>query len=85
MDRCLGGAFTAAEEFVPEPARKAAEVTQHSGLHTLHANGQSYSLVQVIKVEQLLVGQRANTPPTVMPDMQAQRHGVSDYQMSLGL
>lgn len=39
--------------------------------------------MQIITIEQLLAGQRPKTPPTLMPYTQAQRHRVSDDQISL--
>jgi hypothetical protein len=66
-----------------EPTKGMVEAAQHSGIYTLHANGQGFPKVQIISVEQLLAGKRANTPPTLMPYTQAQRHQVSDDQISL--
>ena len=55
-----------------EPTKGMVEAARHSGIYTLHANGQGFPKVQIMTVEQLLAGQRPKTPPTLMPYTQAQ-------------
>jgi len=68
-----------------EPTKGMVEAAHHSGIYTLHVNGQGFPKVQIITVEQLLAGRRPRTPPTLMPYTQAQRHAVGADQMTLGL
>lgn len=67
-----------------EPTKGMVEAANRSGIYTLHANGGTFPKAQIITVAQLLAGQRLKAPPTIRPYTEAQRHEVSDNQLTFG-
>lgn len=56
-----------------EPTRGMTDAAQHAGIYTWPWNQANYPKVQVITVPQLLAGETANLPPSLLPYVAAQR------------
>src|SRR6266542_3150474 len=66
------------------PTRGMEEAARHSGTFTWPFNQQSYPLVQLLTVRDLLSGQRPKMPTPFLPYIQARRLAESAEQLILG-
>jgi hypothetical protein len=55
------------------PTNAMIDAANHSGVYTYPVNHQNYPAVQILTVEELLVGKRPNMPGTLLPYFQAKR------------
>ncbi len=56
-----------------EPTRGMVDAADHGGTYRWPVNGQTFPRVQIVTVEQLLVGQSPRTPPSLLPYIAASR------------
>jgi site-specific DNA-methyltransferase (adenine-specific) len=66
-----------------EPTPGVLDAVNHGGTYTWAINGQSYPRVQVITIADLLRGKRPETPPPVLPYIQAAKAAYPSAQMSI--
>lgn len=66
------------------PTKGMEEAARHSGTFTWPVNHQSYPLVQLLIVGDLLKGQRPNMPTPFLPYIQAKRLAAPTEQLTLG-
>lgn len=70
-----------------KPTKGMIEAANHSGLYTYPTNQQTFPMVQIITVEEVLDGKRPSMPNTLLPYFQAQRRydtgGEDQFAMDL--
>ena len=67
------------------PTKGMLEASNHSGLYSHPANGQTYPKVQIISVPEILSGKRPALPPILLPYFQAQARVTDDTAEMLPL
>jgi hypothetical protein len=67
------------------PTKGVVDAAARSGLYKWPPNQQNYARVQVMTIEQLLKGEKPDTPPILSPYISAKRQAPPTHQLLLGV